>query len=188
MAKTYRPIVSKREMAIQIGIGLFLALICAGFVSFFAPFLFQWVAGFFDPAPNAPPDCEFLGFMEEPLAKYQACKGQSNSFPNRMDRLSDKIPWFWIAFIGLGWAFNRNPLKGRIRDDSDDLTYPGEMGWHMVMQIIVPIFILVLIWAILVRDKTSFIALGIAVVVVILWTALHKWFLKKFGRRKSDTR
>ena len=53
-----------------------------------------------------------------------------------MERLSRKIPWFWIAFVLFGWTFLRNPLKGRIRDDSEDVTYDGQGGMDFLAMII----------------------------------------------------
>jgi len=109
MPTKYRPITQKEKVK-EIGIGLLLALIFAPALGGIVQLLFQWGGGFFDPAPNAPPDCKFSDFFDGSVGAsdaYKACKDQSNSFPIRMERLSNKIPWFWIAFVLLGWAFNR---------------------------------------------------------------------------------
>ena len=162
MPTKYRPITQKEKVK-EIGIGLLLALIFAAAVGGIAQLLFQWVIGIFDPAPTAPSDCKFSDFFDGSVGAseaYQACKDQSNSFPNRMERLSDNIPWFWIAFVVLGWAFNRNPLKGRIRNDSDDKRYDGQLGWEFLLYFIVHIMFFISIWFVLVPSIKSGIALA----------------------------
>lgn len=173
-------------MTTQIGIGLFVSLIYAVIFGFFAPFLFQWIAGFFDPAPNAPRDCGFSDFLEKTLSEYQACKDQSNSFPIRMERLSRKIPWFWIAFVLFGWTFLRNPLKGRIRDDSEDVTYDGQGGMDFLAMIIGQFMFYICLWAFFIRSKNSFIALGVGIVAILIWYLTHKWLLKNYGQTKLE--
>jgi len=131
MPQKFRPI-TKAEKAQQIGLGLFIAFIFATSIGFIAPFIFQWVAEFFDPNPTAPRDCDILEFMDRSLSDYMACKADSDSFDTRMERLSRKIPWFWIAFIFFSWVFCRNALKGQIRDDAEDISYPGQGAWNIL--------------------------------------------------------
>jgi len=85
--------ITQKEKIKEIGIGLLLALIFAPALGGIVQLLFQWGAGFFDPAPNTPPDCKFSDFFDGSVGAseaYQACKDQSNSFPIRMERFSDK--------------------------------------------------------------------------------------------------
>ena len=185
MPKKYRPITQDEKIK-QICIGLLVAFIYAAFIGFIAPFLFQWVAGFFDPAPNAPRACEYSEFREKPFGAYQACKDQSDSYPIRMERLSRTIPWFWISFVFFGWTWLRNPLRGRTRDDSGDIVYDGQMAWYIFLDIIVQVSLYVTIWALIARDKLSFTALGICASLIVFWLFLHKWFLNKFGEQKSE--
>jgi hypothetical protein len=188
MATKYRPITQKEKVK-EIGIGFLLALIFATALGGIAQLLFQWGAGFFDPAPNAPPDCKFSDFFDGSvgtLDAYQACKDQSRSFPIRMERLSDKIPWFWIAFVLLSWAFNRNPLKGRKRDDSDRKRYDGQLGWEFVSYVIGHITFFFIIWFLLLPSLRSGIALAIGIGAIIFWVAIDKWLLNKYGMTNRE--
>ena len=165
-----------------------MAFIFASVMGFLAPFLFQWAGGFFNPTPDAPQDCNVMEFLknEKSVADFRACTTQSHSFDTRLERLSHKIPWFWIAFLLAAWAFLRNPLKGRVRDDSDDVTYNGQGGMEFLLTLIGQIMFFICLWAFLVRDKTSFMALVIGITVILLWYVLHKWLLMKYGQSKSE--
>lgn len=188
MPTKYRPITQKEKIK-EIGVGLLLALIFAPALGGIVQLLFQWGAGFFDPAPNAPPDCKFFDFFDGSVGAseaYQACKDQSNSFPIRIERFSDKIPWFWIAFVLLGWAFNRNSLKGRIEDDSDHKRYDGQSGWFFVLIIIGHIIPLIVIWFFLLPNLKSAIALTIGIGTIIFWIAIDRWLLKKYGMTNRE--
>jgi len=185
MPTKYRPI-TKSEKTQMIGFGLLIAFIFAGVFSLIAPFIFQWAAGFFDPAPNIRSDCELSDFMDRPFMELHDCKARSNSFEFRMQRLSRKLPWFWIAFLFFSWIYTRNALKGRIRDDSDDVTYPGEFAWELVLQVIFKSLLVVLIWVFFARDKTSIIGLGICGSILLIWVVIHLWLRKNFGQTKAE--
>jgi len=188
MPTKYRPITQKEKVK-EIGIGLLLALIFAPAFGGIIQLLFQWGGGFFDPAPNAPPDCKFSDFFDGSVGAsdaYQACKDQSNSFPIRMERLSNKIPWFWIAFVLLGWAFNRNSLRGRIQDDLDRKRYDGQLGWEVVLYVIGHIMFFIVIWFFLRPNLKSAIALTIGIGVIIFWVAIDRWLLKKYGMTNRE--
>ncbi|MEP4050958.1 MAG: hypothetical protein ABJN22_01805 [Litorimonas sp.] len=185
MPKNYRPI-TKSEKAQAIGVGLLVALITASAIGFFASFLFQWAAGFFDPTPNAPADCPFTEFLEKTVREYQTCKSQSNSFDTRMERLSRRIPWFWMAFIFMSWVMLKDAFKGRIRDDSEDLSYPGQGVWDFVSTTLGTVIFYILIWVLIARDKSSFIALGLVVGLMLASIATHYWLLKKYGKTDAE--
>lgn len=182
----FKPI-SGSEKVIQIGIGLLVALIFAIGLVFVAPFLFQWIAVFFDPSAEGLQDCNIQDFRKKTLSEYQACKAQSQSYASKVGRLSHQIPWFWIAFIFFGWRMLRNPLKGRIRDDSHDIVYSGQGAWDSVLLLIMQPMIIVCLWAFLVRDKTPFIALGIGVAVIVFWFLINAWLLKNYGKPRSES-
>jgi hypothetical protein len=187
MPQKFRPI-TKTEKAQQIGIGLFIAFIFASSIGFIAPFIFQWVVGVFDPNPKVPPDCNILEFMkaERALAEYQTCEAQAKDFASRAERISDKIPWVWITFIFFSWVFCRNALKGRIRDNSEDISYPGQGAWDILACIWGTLLFYVLIWVIGARDRASFIGLGIWVLVVFVSIFIHRWLLQKYGKTKAE--
>lgn len=188
MPTKYRPITQKEKVK-EIGTGLLLALIFAAAFGGIAQLLFQWVTGFFDPSPTALPDCKFSDFFDGSVGAseaYQTCKDQSNSFPNRMERLSDKIPWFWIAFIFLGWVFNRDPLKGHILDDNEYKRYEGQLGWEFILYFIGHIMFFISIWFVLAPSIKSGIALAIGIGAIIFWNVIHKWLLKKYGMTNRE--
>ena len=187
MPKKYRPI-TQEEKTRQIGIGLLIALIFAIPIGFIAPILFQWVGGIFDPTPAALQDCKLSDCRDKPWTDYIACRANSNSYDARLERLSDKIPWFWIAFVLLGWTYTKNPLRGRIRDDSEDITYEGQGGMDFLLQLIFQAMFVICLWAFFIRSKTSFIALGIGIAVSLFWYVIHKWLQKKFGITKLERR
>lgn len=166
--------------------GLLVALITASAIGAFGPFLFQWAADFFDPAPNARADCPFAEYLEKTIREYQACKTHSNSFDTRMERLSRKIPWFWMTFIFMSWVMLKDAFKGRIRDDSEDLSYPGQGVWDFVSTTLGTVFFYTLIWVFLARDKSSFIALGLVVGLMLASIATHYWLLKKHGKTDAE--
>jgi len=148
------------ERLISIGIGLLMAFIFASTLSFIAPFMFQWGAGYFDPDPNIPSPCDIRNYLKESLKDLQdltRCRETSDHFEDRMWRLRQAIPWFWIFFLPLAWRLTRQAWKGRIRDDSEDVSYPG-----------------------------SLIALGFAIAAFIGWGLLQKWLLGRYGTTQAE--
>jgi len=103
-----------------------------------------------------------------------------------MERLSNKIPWFWIAFVLLCWAFNRNPLKGRIRNYPDRKRYVGQFGWEVVLYVIGHIMFFIVIWFFLRPNLKSAIALTIGIGAIIFWVAIDRWLLKKYGMTNRE--
>lgn len=177
------------ERLLAIGGGLFLAFIFAAFLGFFAPFIFQWGAGFFDPNPNAPPSCDIRDYLDRPmkdLHELTRCRETSDHFEDRMRRLSDGIPWFWMTFLPLTWLFTRHAWKGRIRDDSEDLSYPGEFAWDLVLMFLMQIFLYIAVWVFFLRSTASFIALAGMVAAFMGWFLLHKWLLRRYGKTKAE--
>jgi len=123
MPTKYRPI-TQADLAKEIGTAVLIALIFAPALGGVMSLIFQLIGGIYNPPSNAPLDCSFLDVLgdKKTLAEYQACKVQSNGFDAKLARFERKIPWFWIAFFLIAWLWLRNPLKGRIRDDSEDVT------------------------------------------------------------------
>lgn len=189
MPTKYRPI-TRKELAKEIGIAVLIALIFAPALGGVMSILFHSVGGIFDPTPNAPPDCTVIDVLggNKTLAEHQACKANSNSFDAKFARLESKIPWFWIAFFLIAWAWLRNPLKGRIWDDSEDVTYTGQWGMFFLGMLIFQIMFFICLWALLIRDLTSFIALGIGIAVTWFWHFMDKWLLKTYGQTKLERR
>jgi len=183
---TYKPI-DGREKAIQIAIGLGISFIFAAGFSLLAPWIFTWIAGFFNPTPEALRDCQYKDYLEKTLSELQTCWDQSDSYEAKVRRLRNAIPWFWMLFIFFGWLFLKNPLKGRIRDDSDDIVYDGENVWEIIFHfLIIPPLFYVGIWTFLARDKLSFTALAIVIAAIIIWHVLDKFFREKYGEPKSE--
>jgi len=185
MPKKFRPI-TKDEKVKQIGVGLFIAFIFAIPLGFIAPFLFQFLTGFFDQTPTALRDCNLSDFRDSPIKDYIECKENSNSFEWKMERLSHKIPWFWVAFIFFSWMYTRNAIKGRIRDDSEDLIYDGQGGMDFLLMLIGHFMFYICLWVVFIRSKNSFIALGVGVLAILMWYVLNKWLLKTYGRTKAE--
>ena len=183
--KTYKPI-DGREKAIQIAIGLFVSFIFAAGFSLLAPWIFTWIAGFFDSTPDALRDCKLSDYKDKTLGEMTACWDKSDSYEAKVRRLRRAIPWFWILFIFFGWLFLKNPLRGRMRDNSNDIIYEGEGGWSFLLQLLFQALFFISIWAFLARDKTAFIALGSVVLAILVWYLLHRFFLKKYGKPRSE--
>ncbi len=174
------------ERLIVIGSGLFLAFIFAAVLGFIAPFIFQWGAGFFDPNPNVPPPCDIREFMDRSLNDFMECRENSDHFEDHMRRLSQDIPWFWITFLPLAWLFTRQAWRGRIRDDREDVSYPGQLAWDFVLTVLFQIFFYIAIWAFLARSPAAFIALASIILAFMGWGALNKWFLGRYGQTKAE--
>ena len=105
-----------------------------------------------------------------------------------MERLSRKIPWFWLSFIVLGWVYTRHAVKGRIRDDSEDITYDGQGGMDFLLVLIGQFMFYICLWALFIRSKNSFIALGVGIAAILIWYLTHKWLLKTYGQTKLERR
>ncbi len=189
MPTKYRPI-TQADLAKEIGIAVLIALIFAPALGGVMSILFHSVGGIFDPTPNAPPDCTVIDVLggNKTLAEHQACKVQSNGFDAKLARFERKIPWFWIAFFLIAWLWLRNPLKGRIRDDSEDVTYTGQWGMFFLFVIITNITIVICLWALLARDLSAFVALAIGIAVNWFWHFMDKWFSKNYGQTKLERR
>ena len=180
----YRPATPK-ERAVDIALGLFVSLIFAAGFSFIAPVLFSLIAGVFNPEPELIFECNIRDFPDKTLSEYKACKDQSVHYYVQVERLSAKIPWFCIGFFPLAWMFLKNPLKGRIRDGSEDIIYPAEGLWALVRDTLFYIVFFIAIWAFAARDIPAFIALGLGLLSRYLWGLADKYFRKRFGRRRG---
>lgn len=188
MPKKFRDATHK-ERLISIGIGLLMAFIFASTLAFFAPFLFQWGAGFFDPSPNVGSSCNIRNYLDRPLKdlpNLTQCRETSDHFEDRTWRLGQAIPWFWIFFLPLAWRLTRNGWKGRIRDDSEDLTYFGQFGMDLLLMLLFHIFLVIAVWAFLLRSPASFIALGVTIAAFIGWGMLNTWCLRRYGTTKAE--
>ena len=177
------------ERLISIGIGLLMAFIFASTLSFIAPFMFQWGAGYFDPDPNIPSPCDIRNYLKESLKDLQdltRCRETSDHFEDRMWRLRQAIPWFWIFFLPLAWRLTRQAWKGRIRDDSEDVSYPGQLAWDIVLMLLMHIFFFIAVWAFFLRSPASLIALGFAIAAFIGWGLLQKWLLGRYGTTQAE--
>jgi len=181
----FKPI-GGREQATQILLGLFITFIFAGVFAFFAPWIFTWITGFFDTTPDALRDCKYSEYKNKTLRELTACWDKSDSYEAQVRRLRHKIPWFWIAFIFFGWMFLKNPILGRMRDDSDDIVYEGEGIWVFLLNVLFHILIIVLAWAFLARDIPAFIGIALVVAAIIFWHLLDRFFRKKYGKPKSE--
>ena len=186
MGKTIFKKISGRERAIEIAKALFTCLIFAIGISFFAPWIFIWIADLFDPIPKGQRDCQFMNYLDQPLNAYQKCLDRSNSYHANIRRLRHSIPWFWIALTWFSWLYLKNPLMGKMRDDSADIIYEGEEIWQFILYLLVHILFVVAIWAFVERNTASFISLAVIIGILILWSFLDIVFRKKYGRRKSD--
>ena len=176
------------EKVKQIGFGFFIAFILASGVSIIAPWLFSWTADFFNPTPHLQAKCQLKDFTEKPFSEYLNCWDNSNSYEAKIRRLRHAIPWFWIALIYFSWVFLKDPLNGRVRDDSGDIVYEGEILWEFLLHILFQIFLGILIWVFLSRSTKSIISLGVILSTLILWAILDKYLLKKYGKPKSTIR
>jgi len=165
---------------------LFLSFIFAAGFSLLAPWVFSWIAGFFDSTPEALRDCKFSDYSDKTLDEYIRCWKNSDSYAAKVRRLRHKIPWFWIAFISLGWMFLKNPLRGRIRDDSHDIIYEGEGWWDWVSFLLLYVLFHAAIWAFFVRDTLAFMVLAVIIAALILGYVLDRYFRKKYGKPRSE--
>lgn len=166
--------------------GIFLSFIFAVGFSFLAPWIFTWITGFFDSTPEALRDCKFSNYSDKTLDEYNRCWENSDSYAAKVRRLRHKIPWFWIAFFSLGWMFWKNPLRGRIRDDSDDIIYEGEGWWVWVSNLLFQVLFFAAIWAFLVRDTLAFTVLAVIIAALILGYVLDRYLRKKYGKPRSE--
>lgn len=184
--KKYRPSTPK-ERATGIALGLSLSFIFAAWFAFIAPFLYSFIASFFNPTPEIVADCNIKDYLDKTMSEYKACKDQSAHYDVRVERLSAKIPWFWIGFFPLAWIFLKNPIKGRMRDGREDMIYPAETLWWIVLFFLDHFVLVIAAWAFLARDTSAFIALGLSLLSLCLWHLTDKYFRKRFGRRRGDT-
>jgi ABC-type transport system involved in multi-copper enzyme maturation permease subunit len=174
------------EKARGIAIGLMVSLIFAAMFSIFAPWIFSWIANLFNPTSETLRDCQLSDYLDKTISEYRDCWNQSESYEAKVRRLKTQIPWFWMALIFFGWIFLKNPLKGQIRDDSNDIIYPLEGLWELILHILIQIFLIVSIWAFLARDKSAFTGLATVIVTIVIWCFMDKFFRKKYGKLRSE--